>query len=94
MIYARLREIACVDENVGFWERRLSAVGVVRVGYADEADALCVVRCARWDRGRGVRRGEPMCEEKEGRRLEVMVSRRWTMASSPFTTTHHSKSRV
>jgi len=68
---ARLSEIACVDENVAFWERRLSAVGVVRVGYAYEADARCV-GCARSDRGRSVRRVEPTCEEKEGRRLEVV----------------------
>ena len=40
-ICTRLGKIACVDENVAIWERRLSMVNVVCVGYADEADAWC-----------------------------------------------------
>ena len=38
------------------------------VGYADEADAWRVGR----DRGRGVRKVEPTCEGKEGRRHEAV----------------------
>ena len=38
-VCARVGEVACVDEDVAFWEMGLGVVGVVRVGYADEADA-------------------------------------------------------
>ena len=39
VVCARVGEVACVDENVAFWEMGLGVVGVVCVGYADEADA-------------------------------------------------------
>jgi hypothetical protein len=38
VVYARLGEVTCVDENVAFWEMRLSVMGVVCVGYANNVD--------------------------------------------------------
>lgn len=66
VVRARLGEVTCVNENVAFWEMRLSVVGVVCVGYADEADAR-YVGSARSGRGRSIRRVEPTCKENEGR---------------------------
>jgi hypothetical protein len=66
VVCARLGEVTCVDENVAFWEMRLSVVGVVCVGYADEADAG-YVGSARSGRGRSIRKVEPTCKENEGR---------------------------
>ena len=66
VVCARLGEVTCVDENVTFWERRLSVVGAVCVGYADEADAR-YVGSARSGRGRSIRKVEPTCKENEGR---------------------------
>ncbi len=66
VVCARLGEVTCVDENVAFWEMRLSVVGVVCVGYADEADAR-YVGSARSGRGCGIRKVEPTCKENEGR---------------------------
>ena len=63
VVCARLGEVTCVDENVALWEMRLSVVGVVCVGYANEADGVFV-----WSAGSG--RGcsiEPTCKENEGR---------------------------
>ena len=48
VICTRLGKIACVDENVAVWERRLSVVSVVCVGYADEADAWRARRERAW----------------------------------------------
>lgn len=66
VVCARLGEVACVDEDVAFWEMGLGVVGVVCVGYADEADARCV-GSARSGRGHSIGKVEPTCKENEGR---------------------------
>ena len=66
VVCTRLGEVTCVDENVAFWQMGLSMVGVVCVGYANEADGREYVgtRSARSGRRCSV---EPTCKENEGR---------------------------
>ena len=66
VVCARLGEVTCMDENVTFWEMRLSVVGVVCVRYADKADAW-YVGSAESGRGHSLRKVEPTCKENEGR---------------------------
>ena len=63
VVCARLGEVTCVDENVAFWEMRLSMMSVVCVGYANEADGE-FVGSTRSGRGCSI---EPTCKENEGR---------------------------
>jgi len=70
VVGARLGQIARVNENVALRERRLSVVGVVCVGYANNADGWC----AGSGRGRGVGTVEPTCKVKERRRREEIPS--------------------
>ena len=63
VVCARLGEVTRVDENVALWKIRLCVVGVVCVGYANEADRE-FVESARSGRGCII---EPTCKENEGR---------------------------